>query len=1250
MKLARIELFGFKSFADKQVFDFSSGITAILGPNGCGKSNVVDAVKWVLGEQNPRNLRGDEMGDVIFAGSEQRRPMGLAEVTLVFDNSDGLLPTEFNEVAVSRRLYRSGESEYLLNRQRCRLRDIKELFLDTGIGTTAYSFIEQGKVEALLAAKPHERRTVFEEAAGISKYKARRKEALSRLERTEQYLLRANDIVEEVEKRIRSVSRQASNARRFQRLSEELRSTRGYLYAAQWERDSQRLAETREQIDKLAELRREEETRAGFVNNVLSDLQQQEQAAEERIEGVREHLQGIQQEATRLESEKARGEERLSALAREAEEAADRAAALRERLAGDEEERAAAEASCNELAAAVADLEERLARAQETSAASQAAIAEAEAEQEEHHRREEALAEARQSLAADEARLESEAESLAGQEETLTARRRELQDRREQIDATAAELTQEETRLRTAAEETAAALQSARQAIEESRAAAEALAGDLSETHRRASGVESRLQTLRELESSMDGMYRGVRAVLKGHQAGEAPCRDVEGVVADLVRAPAEAALAIETALGAAQQNVVTKTARGARDAIEYLKRERAGRATFLPLDRIQPRRRLQPDLCRQPGVVGEAIDLVEFDPAFRPAAEYLLAGILVVESLDRALELRDGAGRGVRMVTLEGDQVHTSGAMTGGRETHQKGGLVTRKAEVESLAAQQQQLAAAVEDLTRRRDAALARVAECNRQAQETEATLAERQEAHREVQGRLAMIGTERERAETDGRELETALAECRRRAEEAGRRRSDLGARREALQKQNAELMAAREAFAPRLAELRSAAARDGEALTALKVQHAETAQQLAALRQRQETLAAGMQERTAQAERDDTRSRNAREERAALQKRLEALAEELGGVLSQRQNAEEDATRCREQLGNLRAELESHRAEERAIRKRLSDVGENLNRLKLQEQECSIRLEGLTQKVREELEVEDVDAFVQQLRARAESDTSDEAADAEGDAEELGEPALGEAEDELEMPEPDAEIDLSDAEALAAHAEELQEKIRRLGPVNHAAIEELAELKARRDFLTSQQEDLAAAQEDLASLLTRLNRECRRRFDETFNTVRENFQVLFQRLFGGGKADLILEETEDPLNAGIEIIARPPGKEPTSISLLSGGEKALCAVALLFALFRTKPSPFCILDEVDGPLDESNIDRYMSTLEEFARESQFIIITHSKRTMSMVETIYGVTQSEPGVSKKMSLRFAERENEVRPAEGEEAPELAPVAAGA
>lgn len=1216
MRLKSVELFGFKSFPDRTVIEFGEGITAILGPNGCGKSNVVDAIKWVLGEKSAKNLRGEEMLDVIFSGCETRAASGMAEVKLNFDNTDQRLALPYNEITVGRRIYRSRESEYFINQNRCRLRDIRDLFLDTGIGSSAYSVIEQGRVEALLHAKPADRRAVFEEAAGIAKFKVKRKEILSRLERTGQILLRVNDRVEEKERQIRKVSAQAANARRHRKLTAERDAVRTHLYARQHVALTKQLAELRSRRETLErDIDSESRSQTGINGQIVAmsereaELAANRDAVSESLANLQEELSGVtlgqanaRNRIETLEGEINRGNqrriefsarlERLTGLEAETRallaEAEALAAGLEERFAGQDRER-------QDLLRAASDMEAEVTRLRNEvidvnrrrhDAASRAAGLEA----------------AERSSASGIALLDAKLERLAADRAGMAGAVEELEKR---YQAAAASFGAAADRL----EE----LRSRRNGMtaEIERLQAEERAG---ESER--SALASRKAVLEDLEHSLDGAFEGVKNIMLASRGNDPACRGVVGMALDLMTVPQDIALAVETILGGSAQDVVVETARDAQSAIEYLKHNRLGRATFLPLDRIQPRRRLGGNFSRIPGVVGEAVDLVSYDSRHAVVMEHLLAGILVVDNLGLARELAGREARGVRIVTLEGDVINPSGAMTGGHGRQRRAGLVQRKAELDALvgelAACEQRLADKAE--RRRRAADSAR--DLGAAMAEIEASMAEAGRTEAELKQSLAVRRHELERLHKD---VSEAGAEREALANGGDGRREELAALRRQLDEANADMARLEEAVvagSERQRAARAALDQLGEDFAALSGERSSALARVRELAGRVRDIAAEREECGVELSKPGLSFPEAEAEIARHRERLSGLEKREEELLRLRDERRSAGVELAERLAECRSGIEEMRQRDRDCQAQINRLRDGILQLERQTAEAELRLENVRQKALEELEI------------RLGESAAEPDAPGEGTEDYVSGGLLPPA-PETEAPEREAEwAAMPDAE-LQAKIDELSQKIRNIGTVNPEAIDELAELEAAAEFLRSHQEEQQEAVASMREAIEKLNQESSNRFQQTFEAVRTSFQQMFTRLFGGGKADLFLERvTEpgaDPLDAGIDIMAQPPGKEPKSISLLSGGEKALCAVALLFALFRSKPSPFCILDEVDGPLDESNIDRFMQQVKDFTDDTQFIIITHSQRTMGMTDEIWGVTQKVAGISSIHSLKF-------------------------
>ncbi len=1182
MFLKRIILHGFKSFADRTEFEFGSGVTAIVGPNGCGKSNVLDAVRWVLGEQSPRNLRGGKMADVIFAGSRSRPPAPFAEVQLIFDNRGGLLHCDAEEVIVGRVLYRAGVSEYRLNGNACRLKEIRELLLDTGVGVDAYSVIEQGRVDLLLQSNPVERREIFEEAAGISRYKFRRAEAQRRLERTDANLQRLQDVLEELERRLRSVRLAAGKARSFQQYDAQLRSLRSTFSLAEFHELEQQRQRAQAAADDLTARLAQRRAELAARDAETAEIEEARQRLDEEIQAAEAALLDVQTTLGALAERIDQVEKRLPELAalgerrqRQAADAAARLAAQQERLAQEAEALEALRAREGETATLVAQLQqERQAVESQAAAARQALEAEKRA----------AFEAVRQA-----ALLQNEQENRRQQLARLSAQTQRLDERQ-------AELTREHAAAEAALATQTAAWQQLDARLGELTAAlrddealwrtsvneAEQLDQAIGVAKEQRSALLSRLSVLEDLERRLEGVDQGTRAVL-AWRADERGRQLVAGLVADLLRIDDPRVALLQPVLATFENHLVV------RDTAAFLaeRHERGvsdGALRVLALDRLG---RGSPPLGygHTAGVVARAADWVTCAAEFRPLAEHVLGRVFIVDSLDLALRLAAEALAGCVFVTLAGEVVGADGRLTFGA-TVAATGLISRRSEIRQLGAERDEVEGRLVQLTRRR--------------LELDATMSDLQ---LRKDGRLSQIaGLQREHA--DVRHQQTAAAATAERLQKEAR----------LVREELAALSRAREELAQQLESLRRAGQDAGEAQQA----HEERVANLAADLAQHEAAVARLVHRHTDAQVECGR---ATEKRSAAEQALAELEARAAAIVAEQRAAEDEAAETRRQREAALAELQSARQQQaelqaawqgrqaallarrearqqerqrleacgaagRAIQHQIEELEAELHACQMELRESAVRAENLVARVREELGLDLTELYRTYEHAE------------------------------------------QDWEAVRAEIEDLRGKIARLGHVNLDALAELEELTPRYEHLTSQREDLTAARRRLEALIAELDERSRTRFAAAFDEIRGHFQEMFRKLFGGGKADVVLEDPERPLECGIEIIARPPGKEPQSLSLLSGGEKTMTAVALLLAVFRSRPSPFAFLDEVDAALDEANIERFNSVLQEFLSHSQFVVITHSKRTMAVADVLYGVTMEEPGVSKRVSVRFEDR----------------------
>jgi len=1182
MFLKRLECYGFKSFADRTSFDFEKGVTALVGPNGCGKSNVVDAIRWVLGEQSAKSLRGSEMTDVIFNGTASRRPLGYAEVFLHFDNAGRILPVDFEEVVVGRRLYRTGESEYSINKRPCRLRDVREMFMDTGVGAGAYSIIEQGRVDALLQANAKERRALFEDAAGISKYKARKLTALRRLDRVDANLLRVADVVAEVERQLRSIQRQAAKARRYQRLDGELRTKRVALFIADWRELAARRAEVGEELARAAETAASLGAALERVESEILEAETYAVAAERECGDAERRRAGARQELVRLEGEIAAAEEMARALDAEAESAEAEAAEDRRRAEASETERATALEAAAELARRIeaadgvlAGRESALVRAREEARALAGEI-------EEMRTRAIDLLRRRAGLESQVARIAAEADAIRSRVERVRERLGVLASRAGEVAAESESATIRLAESEARGREVGDAVRLARE--EENAAAGEIAALDERAGRLRAERERSRsrLDLLEDLEQRMEGLSVGVKGLLSRMRAGHPELAGLRGIVADLVQVDERYEVAIENALGARAQNVVAATTRDTRDAIELLKRESLGRVTFLPADRMRPTGWIRPEALLEEGVVGRAVDLVSFDEENRPVLEHLLATVLVVDSLATAIRVSRGSASAARIVTLEGELLFPGGAMTGGRYRRPMPGLIGRKGEIERLRGSLGTLEIELASLGRERVASEGGRA---RAREEAERLVAE----YTALTAETVRLGEVRDALEREGARVAEERALAVSELEHAERDASAAAGRLEAERARCKELavdeeglggeVAAREG---RLAALRGEISEITTECSRLRAESARLREDHARMTESESRLATLIAERASATELHARRAADARRRAGESRVRVASLRERVDEAVRGEAELEAEARRLAGAREAVRASLEEARTKSRELRDRVRAAEREKSEIEMKRQEIALRLEAL------------------EVRAGEEAGAS------------LAEAAAG-------APE------VQDLEALRAEIEDIDRKLRSLGSVNLAAIQDEEALKERRATLTTQRADLERARDKLREAIRMINRISRERFLATFEAVATEFTAMFRKLFGGGRAEVRLAEGEDVLEAGIEIVARPPGKQLRTLSLLSGGEKVLTTISLLFAVFKAKPSPFCLLDEVDAPLDEANVDRFMLVVKEFIERSQFLLITHNKRTMSLADAIYGVTMQESGVSRKIAVKI-------------------------
>ncbi len=1185
MRIKRLEVTGFKSFCDRTIVQFNDPITAVVGPNGCGKSNIVDAIRWCMGEQSAKHLRGKAMDDVIFSGSDSRGPLGMCEVTLVFDN-DGNVPIEYlaySEISVTRKLYRDGTSEYYLNKTACRLRDVTDFFMGTGVGTKAYSIIEQGRVGMIVSSKPEDRRFLIEEAAGITKYKVKKRAAEKKMESTRQNLLRVSDVVAEIEKQLASLRRQAQKAERYREYKGELRDLELWSASQRMLGHLALLQVLEGAIGEAAAKKAATEHSLAVRETQIEALRIEVAAEEERLQRLQEELYGLDNQIRLAEAENdhARREQREL----EARGVAERAeiVELGDKLAADDVERERLQLDRDKLAEAVA-AQHALLREKE------AALAEVKAGK---AVLDEGLAAARRQEIEEKtgiARGESALASATRRRDDLTLRAGRHGEEEARLSERADELRRELRR----GEVELADLRQLRLGLTEERDRAQGRLDEIAGLEKGRAGAVDELTTTLHQKRSRHASLEQVAAKYEGFERGTAAImRDreqrwgIQGLMADVVIAPPELEAAVEAVLGERLGAVLCESQEVGVEGIAHLKQAGEGRATFIPANRFRGAVPVAHAPLSADGVRGRLCDLVTFADEHRELGERLFGDVYVVEDLLTALDLWRAAegepGARPSFVTVDGEVVDRYGALSGGAAV-EGAGVLMQKRELRELGEalgplEAAHVAATTELEALRREAAglVGTIAELGTSAHDREMqllTLEKDQERHRhELERhveRLNTLGRERgelhAEAEVAAREVEETSAAQR----EARARLLTLEDQTSALGRELVEALAAVEAGA--------------EAYTAFRVEVAQADERQAQLDRAIERLSSDRGERTARRARLEESVARGDERQRELEVALAERQARILGDVERRAALGETVSTGRASYEERRLATQREEIEQRRESKAREQLGEELAALELQRHDVLSTQRHLEETVAERHRVD----LATQLTAHHLR------------------PLFGDGED--------------------ARGKELRGLIERMGEINLYAIEEYNDLDKRYQFLTTQKADLETALAQLDEAIDRINKTSRERFREVFDRVNERFQEVFPRCFKGGTARLVLTDEENLLESGIEIIAQPPGKKNATVELLSGGEKAMTAVALIFSIFLIKPSPFCLLDEVDAPLDEANVGRFNDLIRELTDRSQFIVITHNKRTMQIADTLYGVTMEEPGISKLVSVNLS------------------------
>lgn len=1214
MYLKNLTMLGFKSFADKTSLNFQPGVSAIVGPNGCGKSNVSDAIRWVLGEQSAKALRGGEMADVIFSGTDSRKALGLAEVSLTIGGVDeehlkaSGVEVSYNEVTITRRVFRDGGSEYFINKTPCRLKDIQQLFMGTGMGKTSYSIMAQGNINQILSAKPEDRRLVFEEAAGITKFKAQKKEALRKLESTDQNLLRVEDLIKEVKRQIGSLQRQAGKARRYKQIAQELQHLDTQLARHQFD---VLLGEIRERETTVEKLRIEVEVCSESVLRGENEITQ----LRVRLSELEQEISLAQQQGLELKGQIDRHESRIQFNDERVKEIESQNSKALSDIAEAEERRFAAEQEfaqvTEKLANSMAALEQQRGVLEAKRAAVQVVESDLMSKQEQIRKGQSELFAAAQQLT----KVRNEINALDLQKQGNVVRL-------EKLSAEKIQLEEERTRLETRLQEFAANVEAEKLSVQTKRGTVEQRQQRLREIQQELNRVtqeldaqlrqqaekRSRLNVLEQLQDSHEGFSAGALAALKTAQ-------NALGSLADKIKVPDQYVVAIETALGHNLQLVLTEQPESAQQILGDLSANKKGRASIAALSLQSLDFRLHD--INVPNATS-ALSVVQAENAVQPLLQRLLSQTLIVQDLATATSAWRETNGAFDFVTQNGELLNRHGVFTGGYLNGSANGkapssILGRKNQIDELKAVIAQLQEQVNEISRCKGALLSEQTELQASLQEAQTELRSQEVAIATHQGEFnALQNSQRvlhQKIDTVVYEISSLAAQ----EKEGIQKREALAAQIGDLENRERELQQLVNELNAGIEDLRQQRDSANTALTETKVALATEEQLCSAFRSQQQPLQQRIGELTHLAEQRKneiasflSRKTQAETEIAESQKKIEALQHEREQVNTQ-------AAELVSQKEEQEADVDSREEALRDQRRRLTEVQNQRGTIEVELAQKNMGVQNLREKIQQKYQVN-----LDDVRSECITITlADE----------------GPAKVQTLTPEEMSQSGMAtDWNAIAEQVVNLQKRLDEMGPVNLVAIEEYEETEQRHQFLTKQHDDLVQAKTQLVEVINRINTQTKEMFVDTFNKIRDNFRAMFVDIFGGGKADLILADDGDVLESGIDIVARPPGKQLQSISLLSGGEQTMTAVALLFSIYQVKPSPFCVLDELDAPLDESNVNRFIRVLQRFLAHSQFVIITHNKRTIGMADILYGVTMQEHGVSKIVSVKFHKADEHV------------------
>ncbi len=1188
MYLKRLEMQGFKSFAEKIKLDFNCGITAVVGPNGSGKSNIADAIRWVLGEQSVKTLRGSKMEDVIFAGTEHRKPLGFAEVTIVLDNSDSTLPIDYEEVAITRRVYRSGESEYLINKTNCRLKDITELLLDTGIGRDGYSVIGQGRIDEILSTRSEDRRQIFEEASGIMKYKVRKHDAEKKLELTRQNLERINDIIAELESQLEPLREQSEKARRFLDLREELKVLEVNVYLDSMKKFRDRLEVMDKQLKTVQDQINDENNKLDEITRSNKEKTDLLKSMDERLEEAKQLFYEMEGNLERCSSEIKLNQEKIANLMQNIERLDTEKAELREKIevleteeAGKKDRLKYLERQLEEYSAKLAGFEKQMEELLKTLDEEERSI------------------ELLKSEIMDKMDIQSDKKL---QISNLRSHIENMQKRQRSIDTEVYQNVVEKDREKMKKEELTESIRNAEQHIKGHKEKLSGLFREREETDKMLSELRmkqakinsdiqsksSRVRTLREMEQKLEGYNRSVREVLQACHASPQFGRGIHGALAQLIEVDRKYETAIEISLGGALQNIVTQTEEDAKKAIEFLKRNKLGRATFLPISSVEGRgfdNQTMARIKQCEGFCGVASELVSYDSVYTGIIRNLLGKVVVIDNLDNGIKMARKFRYSFRIVTLDGDLLNTGGAMSGGSLENRGTGILTRNREIseldeelKSLRQQETGVSKDIKQLTEdisRIDSDISSIENEIKNNElvkiRDESHLAQTDENLEKLTARMEMLRQEKEQLEREiketGNELTKYELELLQIEEEISEAKKTVAE----FQEKHKEDQAARDAL--------------HTDITDYKISVNSIKESIAGVNESSDRIHTEKENMVMSITKKESEQERFREEIKKLEEQIEGLNARIKKHSEERSGRSFEIDRLTEERKILEEDIYDIVNKINDTNKTILLLQEEYSRTEVRKTRLEAEMEALQDRIWNEYELTYSSAM------------------------------------ELKK-------DVGSLTSAQRRINEIKNMIKELGSINVAAIDDYIKTKDRYEFMTNQRNDMEQAREKLLRVIAEMTSIMKKQFLEQFKLINKNFNDVFRELFNGGRASLTLVDEENVLESGIEIEAQPPGKKLQNMMLLSGGERAFTAIALLFAILRLKPSPFCVLDEIEAALDEANVYRFVEYLKNYSCNTQFIVVTHRKGTMEGSDMLYGVTMQEHGVSKIISMKMGEK----------------------